>query len=59
MGKTLAAKKTCCGDRPRCRNCPVVLARLEDAGVAERVGKRRWRLVTAPSKLQLMAARVR
>ena len=37
---SVTAKKKCCKDRPRCKKCPLVLKRLVDAGVAERLGER-------------------
>ncbi len=33
-------KKKCCKDRPRCKTCPLVLKRLCDVGLAERLGER-------------------
>ena len=51
------AKKRCCKDRPRCRRCPVVLKRLERAGLAERTGRRRYVVVDVLSKKQLKAFR--
>jgi len=36
----IKVKKRCCKDAPRCKKCPVVLKRLERAGLAERVGPR-------------------
>jgi hypothetical protein len=37
---SVTAKKKCCKDRPRCKKCPLVLKRLSDAGLAERLGER-------------------
>jgi hypothetical protein len=37
--KTLKPKARCCQSRPRCKRCPVVLTRLERAGLATRKGK--------------------
>ena len=51
------AKKRCCKDRPRCKRCPVVLKRLERAGLAERTGRRRYVVVDVLSKKQLKAFR--
>jgi hypothetical protein len=51
------AKKSCCNSEPRCKRCPVVLKRLERAGYAERVGRRRYRLVTKVPKKALKLAR--
>jgi hypothetical protein len=46
MGSTKAkpvkAKRRCCQDRPRCKRCPVVLKRLEKAGLAEARGDGRY-----------------
>ena len=36
MAKAVAAKKRCCKSKPRCRRCPIVLRRLERAGLARR-----------------------
>jgi hypothetical protein len=51
-------KKACCKSDPRCKRCPVVLARLAAAGKAERQGKR---YVLAPDlrKKHVKAARAR
>ena len=38
------AKGKCCKDRPRCKRCPVVLERLEKAGIAQRTKKGAYRL---------------
>lgn len=48
--RLIKVKKTCCASSPRCANCPVVWRRLEAAGLAERVGARRWR-TTAGKKI--------
>ena len=37
--KVVRAKRPCCQSRPRCKRCPVVLRRLEKAGLAKRKGK--------------------
>jgi hypothetical protein len=42
MPDTVKAKASCCNSRPRCKRCPVVYKRLQRAGYAERVSKRRW-----------------
>ncbi|HWH43422.1 MAG TPA: hypothetical protein VNT32_01695 [Thermoleophilaceae bacterium] len=55
--KEIRSKKKCCKDRPRCKRCPVVIKRLENAGVATRVDRRTWRLDQKPSKKALRAAR--
>jgi hypothetical protein len=38
----IKTKTPCCQDAPRCKRCPVVLKRLEGAGLAERTGKRTY-----------------
>ncbi len=57
MAIEVKAKKDCCKDKPRCRKCPVTLKRLADAGLAERVDKRTYRVTTQLSKKDLKAAR--
>jgi len=59
MSRVVNAKKRCCQDKPRCKRCPVVLERLEDAGYAERVGKREYRLAVEIPKPVRKAARRR
>jgi hypothetical protein len=54
----IKTKKRCCKSGPRCKRCPVVLKRLERAGLAERVGKRRFELPVV-SKKQMKRARRR
>ncbi|WP_203453592.1 hypothetical protein [Jiangella aurantiaca] len=54
---TVKAKKKCCKDRPRCKECPVVLKRLADAGLLERESKRRYTFDTKPPKSAVSAAR--
>lgn len=41
-GRLVKAKRKCCKSNPRCKHCPVVLDRLEKAGFAERLSKRRY-----------------
>ena len=56
--KLIKAKGKCCKDRPRCKKCPVVLKRLSDAGLGEKVDKRHYMVdLGAISKRQLRAAR--
>ena len=55
--KPIKAKDKCCKDRPRCKRCPVVLKRLTDAGLGERLDKRTYVLDVTISKKQLKAAR--
>jgi hypothetical protein len=57
MTTTVKAKKSCCKDKPRCKKCPVVLKRLEDAGLAERVDKRTYLVVDGIPKKELKALR--
>ncbi len=57
MGRTLVPKDRCCQDRPRCRRCPLVLVRLERAGLARRTKKGRFKLLPGITKKQLKAAR--
>ncbi|HVL96737.1 MAG TPA: hypothetical protein VM266_12830 [Solirubrobacteraceae bacterium] len=56
--KTVKAKKACCGDRPRCKRCPVTCKRLEKAGLAVREGRRTYVLVDV-TKRDLKIARAR
>lgn len=53
------ARKKCCKSRPRCKRCPVVLKRLDERGLAERVGKRRYELSPELKKRDLRDARGR
>jgi hypothetical protein len=58
VGDRLKTKKPCCQDAPRCKRCPVVLKRLEGAGLAERTGKRTYKL-QGVDRAALKAARAR
>jgi len=58
VAKRVQAKRPCCQSGTRCKTCPVVLRRLEAAGLAERTGKRTY-LVRKPSKRTLKSARAR
>jgi hypothetical protein len=51
-------KRKCCTDDPRCKRCPVVLKRLEKAGLAQRKGKG-YRLSKDLKKKHLAALRSR
>jgi hypothetical protein len=53
------AKAKCCKDKPRCKRCPVVLARMEKAGIAERTKKGAYRLPDDLTKRDLKPLRVR
>jgi hypothetical protein len=55
--RIIKAKKRCCKDVPRCKSCPVVCKRLQQAGFAEKLTHRTF-LVNAP-KPALKAARAR
>jgi hypothetical protein len=52
-------KKKCCKDERRCKKCPVVWTRLEQAGYAERTGKRTYEVIGLVPKRAMAAARVR
>jgi hypothetical protein len=56
--KRVTVKKKCCQDGPRCKRCPAVLKKLENAGRARRVGKREYVMVDVSAKA-LKAARKR
>jgi hypothetical protein len=53
------AKARCCKDRPRCKRCPVVLERLEKAGIAQRTKKGAYRLPDDLTKRDLKRFRAR
>jgi hypothetical protein len=55
------AKRPCCQSRPRCKRCPVVLDRLERAGLATRPKKRKKGFKLSPqlTKADVKAARRR
>jgi hypothetical protein len=55
--REIRTKKKCCRDRPRCKRCPVVLKRLEQAELATRLDRRTWVLEKKPKKKVLRAAR--
>jgi len=59
VGKTVRAKKRCCKSGPRCKRCPIVLKRLKQAGLAEHLHGREFRLDPSLHKAQLKAARRR
>ena len=56
-GKAIKPKKACCKSGPRCKRCPVVLKRLERAGLAERVDKRHYVLPEGLKKRKIKAFR--
>lgn len=57
--KTVKTKKSCCKSGPRCKRCPVVLKRLANDGLAERVSKRVYVIEMPLPKKKLKAARAR
>lgn len=56
MAKRITTKKTCCKSDPRCKNCPVVWKRLEAAGLAKRLSKRKWRPLKGKIPKKVMKA---
>jgi hypothetical protein len=52
-------KAKCCKDGPRCKRCPVVYKRLEEAGLAVRKSKRRYVLLDPLAKKDLKPYRAR
>ena len=59
MGKVVRAKKRCCKSGTRCKRCPIVLKRLKQAGLAEHLHGREFRLDDSLHKAQLKAVRKR
>jgi len=58
MGKLIVdPKKKCCGDKPRCKRCPVVCKRLTRQGLAEKRDDGRVVLSVTLTKKQYKAAR--
>lgn len=57
--KDVKTKKRCCKSGPRCKRCPVVLKRLSQEGLAERVSKRHYLIEMPLPKKKLKAARRR
>lgn len=53
----IKVKKRCCGSRPRCKRCAVVLKRLSSAGLAERRSKRHYVVLELVPKKRLKKAR--
>ena len=58
-GKRIVTKKRCCRDSPRCKKCPVVWKRLENADLAEREDRRVYHASEELKKKHLKAARKR
>jgi hypothetical protein len=56
-GRVIKTRKRCCKSRPRCKKCPVVCKRLEQQGLAERLGKHTFLLSVELRKKQYNAAR--
>ncbi|GAB3080165.1 hypothetical protein [Phycicoccus sp. Root563] len=58
---TAKAKKKCCKDKPRCKQCPVVLMRLEKMGYAEQddTKPRRYTVRSDVPKKAMLVARQR
>ena len=52
-------KAKCCQETPRCKRCPVVLERLEQAGIAQRTKKGAYRLPDDLRKRDLRPFRAR
>ena len=50
MTRTIHTPRRCCQSRPRCAGCPVVLQRLSEMGLAERTGKRAYKLSDVNAK---------
>ena len=59
VARTVQAKKRCCKSSPRCKRCPIVLKRLKQAGLAEHLHSREFRLDPSLHKAQLKAVRRR
>jgi hypothetical protein len=59
MGGVVKVKSSCCKSGPRCKRCPVVFKKLERAGHAEKVGKRRYVVPGPLPKSLVKAARAR
>jgi hypothetical protein len=58
MSTRLKTKRPCCQSTVRCKRCPVVLKRLEKAGLAKRESKRTY-VVRSVARAELKAARAR
>lgn len=57
--RKVKAKAKCCQDRPRCKECPVTLMRLDRSGHAERQSKRRYLIAAKIPRKVLAVARAR
>jgi hypothetical protein len=58
VAEKMKTKRPCCQSTKRCKRCPVVLKRLEKAGLAQRTGKRTYALATV-GRQELKAVRAR
>jgi hypothetical protein len=58
MAERVKTKRPCCHSQPRCKRCPVVLARLDKAGKVQRVSKRTYVFLTM-AKRDMKTARAR
>ena len=58
MATIVKTKKRCCKDKPRCKKCPVVFKRLENADLAERLDRRTYKLRAGATKKRIKAARL-
>lgn len=58
-GRRVKAKKKCCNSGPRCKRCPTAMKKLEQRGLATRLGKRVYLVHPGATKKDLKAARVR
>jgi hypothetical protein len=59
MRLLIKPKKGCCKSNPRCKRCPVVVKRLQKAGLAERRSDGFVVISPALTKKKLKAARAR
>jgi len=59
MRLLIKPKKGCCKSKPRCKRCPVVVKRLQNAGLAKRRSDGFVVISPALTKKQLKAARHR
>ena len=57
LNQLIKPKKKCCGSKPKCRRCPVVLHRLAEAGYLERTFDGRYLPVDDVKKKVLKKAR--
>ena len=56
---SITVKKKCCKSNPRCKKCPVVLHRLTMLGHAEKVGSRKYEMLSKPKKKVAKSVRAR